>query len=672
VEAFGEPRIQYHGRQENRGKAACLNFGIRRARGEYVAYLDDDDLWYPHHLSVLTDALDANPDCGVAYSDLYAVVSLKGEAGRRIPLEKRICVCRDYNRLLMFHFNHTLHVSLVHRKDLALRAGGYDESVRVMIDWNLTRKLSFYTDFLHVQQTTGEYYQPICSSDRISDLEREDPERYRQNLRRIRADLPPEPWPKVRKVALVHPIGRWDERARARVRYFADRLDYPCRIVLVNTSPALTEAECRRGLGPLGELKHLSILTAPAESALHEAYLTGARSVEAELYYLPSQAVDLEAGLRLIRGLCQMQASECRAVRWLDDQAGGSPYDVLVRRDVLFSVAPPSGPEAWPGCQTVPPGWLPELLSADLLLCLARECERDGDYGAAQRCLEGISGLEHGGAGDPYLVQLYANVAFARGDHQRAERMCRDLIAAGYGADNWVRLGQILQRRGRHQEALEAYRRGLEGIGIRDEDVASSAFPFACPVDFDAFRAMLGRGESLAALGRAVEAARSLRMASRLRANSARPHVAFGQLLLSHGELDAAEEAFHLAEARERDPRDARVEAGFAAAAEKRGDLREAYRWQLEGLARRPDDDGLLEDAVRLAGRLGRTDEVARLCAEFLGYRPAHVPALEGLAEAWRTLGRQQDAEELSARVAVLREEGATALAQEHGSSPSD
>ncbi|MHC4481405.1 MAG: glycosyltransferase family 2 protein, partial [Planctomycetota bacterium] len=120
VEAFGEPRIQYHGRQENRGKAACLNFGIRRARGEYVAYLDDDDLWYPHHLSVLTDALDANPDCGVAYSDLYAVVSLKGEAGRRIPLEKRICVCRDYNRLLMFHFNHTLHVSLVHRKDLAL------------------------------------------------------------------------------------------------------------------------------------------------------------------------------------------------------------------------------------------------------------------------------------------------------------------------------------------------------------------------------------------------------------------------------------------------------------------------------------------------------------------------------------------------------------------------
>ncbi|MHC4591189.1 MAG: glycosyltransferase family 2 protein, partial [Planctomycetota bacterium] len=115
VESFQDPRIVYIQRPENKGKAACLNLGLERARGRYIAYLDDDDLWYPNHLSALTRALDDNPSAGVAYSDLYAVVFLRGENGRRIPIEKRVCVCRDYNRMLMFHFNHTLHVSLVHR-----------------------------------------------------------------------------------------------------------------------------------------------------------------------------------------------------------------------------------------------------------------------------------------------------------------------------------------------------------------------------------------------------------------------------------------------------------------------------------------------------------------------------------------------------------------------------
>ncbi|MHC5033496.1 MAG: glycosyltransferase family 2 protein, partial [Planctomycetota bacterium] len=307
VESFQDPRITYINRPENTGKAACLNLGLERARGRYIAYLDDDDLWYPNHLSALTRALDDNPRVGVAYSDLYAVGFLKGESGRRIPIEKRVCVCRDYNRMLMFHFNHTLHVSLMHRRELALKAGGYDESIRVVIDWDLTRKLSFYTDFLHVRETTGEYYEAIQDSDRISDLQRQDRARYRQNLRRIRADLPPEPWPMVEKVAVVFPLASWhDEAALAKVRYFTDKLDYPCRIVLVNRDPDCTPDDCQRALGPLAELGNLSMCSVAAGSALHEAYMAGARSIDADFCYLPSDALCATAGLRLIKALCLM------------------------------------------------------------------------------------------------------------------------------------------------------------------------------------------------------------------------------------------------------------------------------------------------------------------------------------------------------------------------------
>ncbi|MCK4375153.1 MAG: glycosyltransferase family 2 protein, partial [Candidatus Brocadiae bacterium] len=315
VEGFGDPRISYFNRPENRGKAACLNFGLERARGQYVAYLDDDDIWYPNHLATLAGALDDNPQMGVAYSDLYAVAFLKGEDGRRYPLEKRVVICRDYNRMLMFHFNHTLHVSLMHHRELAVRAGGYDESIRVMIDWDLTRKLSFYTAFLHVRQTTGEYYQPVTGSDRISDLGRRDEEAYKRNLRRIRADLPPAPWPFVDKVAVVFPVSRWDDTAYDVIGYLLNKLDYPCRVVLVNRDPRRTREDCRRALGTLAELKNLHVESAGADGPLHEAYVAGARSVEADFYYLPSRRACLETGLRLITGLCYMAETGCDAVR---------------------------------------------------------------------------------------------------------------------------------------------------------------------------------------------------------------------------------------------------------------------------------------------------------------------------------------------------------------------
>ena len=55
VAALGDDRVRLISAPENRGKAACLNDGLRQARGDYIAYLDDDDVWYPDHLERLGD-----------------------------------------------------------------------------------------------------------------------------------------------------------------------------------------------------------------------------------------------------------------------------------------------------------------------------------------------------------------------------------------------------------------------------------------------------------------------------------------------------------------------------------------------------------------------------------------------------------------------------------------
>jgi glycosyltransferase involved in cell wall biosynthesis len=60
VASFRDPRVRWHNLEANSGsQAAPVNAGHALARGEYIAYLGHDDLWLPHHLGTLVEALDA-------------------------------------------------------------------------------------------------------------------------------------------------------------------------------------------------------------------------------------------------------------------------------------------------------------------------------------------------------------------------------------------------------------------------------------------------------------------------------------------------------------------------------------------------------------------------------------------------------------------------------------
>jgi len=64
--------------QENQGSVAARNATLQKARGDYVAFMSDDDLWLPDKLSRQVVAMEANPDAGLCYGRCL-VVTAEGE-----------------------------------------------------------------------------------------------------------------------------------------------------------------------------------------------------------------------------------------------------------------------------------------------------------------------------------------------------------------------------------------------------------------------------------------------------------------------------------------------------------------------------------------------------------------------------------------------------------------
>jgi glycosyltransferase involved in cell wall biosynthesis len=70
VEGYPDPRIRLLSRTERGpGGYAARNLGIGEARGDWIAFLDADDLWYPQHLRVLSGLIaTAAPDVVCVFS----------------------------------------------------------------------------------------------------------------------------------------------------------------------------------------------------------------------------------------------------------------------------------------------------------------------------------------------------------------------------------------------------------------------------------------------------------------------------------------------------------------------------------------------------------------------------------------------------------------------------
>lgn len=83
IQSFADPRIRWFTHEVNRGLSATRNTGIANARGEYIAFLDDDDECTPNRLADQVSILESNPEIGMVYGWIEEINDTTGI--RRVP-----------------------------------------------------------------------------------------------------------------------------------------------------------------------------------------------------------------------------------------------------------------------------------------------------------------------------------------------------------------------------------------------------------------------------------------------------------------------------------------------------------------------------------------------------------------------------------------------------------
>jgi len=117
------------------GRAAIArNRTAAGARGEVLAFLDDDDLWRPDHLKGLAAAF-ADPAVGFAYRDCAVIREAVGADGARRDLD-RLEIARDWDPEMMRDNDYLPPSTWGVRRSLFEELGGFDESFEFSEDWD--------------------------------------------------------------------------------------------------------------------------------------------------------------------------------------------------------------------------------------------------------------------------------------------------------------------------------------------------------------------------------------------------------------------------------------------------------------------------------------------------------------------------------------------------------
>lgn len=147
IKTIIDDRLYYYKLDRNYGAGYARNFGIKKAKGEFIAFQDSDDIWHKTKLEKQMSLLSSLPS-------EYAVVfcSLKTDYGKGIIPCPSLKITNGYLFKKLKKVNFISTQTILCKKKVLLEVGGFDESLPAVEDWDLALKISKLYKIAHLKE----------------------------------------------------------------------------------------------------------------------------------------------------------------------------------------------------------------------------------------------------------------------------------------------------------------------------------------------------------------------------------------------------------------------------------------------------------------------------------------------------------------------------------------
>ena len=154
VRKYGD-RIQYF-YKPNGGQASALNFGIARARGEIIAFLDGDDYWLPGKVQRVAGEFEKHPEAGMVYHNFLC----KRDSAPDLLPDTGVAGVSGFlsdNRKSLLGYDLYPSATLAFRRTVLQRLLPVPESLIVQADAHLSACVIFVAPIVYIDQPLTVY-----------------------------------------------------------------------------------------------------------------------------------------------------------------------------------------------------------------------------------------------------------------------------------------------------------------------------------------------------------------------------------------------------------------------------------------------------------------------------------------------------------------------------------
>lgn len=152
ISSIKDPRVSLIHQEKHINGAAARNTGIRASKGEYIAFLDDDDTWIKNKIEKQIDIFNKNPDVGLVTTGVYykyvkenitytSIPNVNGDVSKEILISN----CIGGTQVMV-------------KKYILDKVGGFDEKLKALQDYELWIRVCQFTKVATVNSPCINYF----------------------------------------------------------------------------------------------------------------------------------------------------------------------------------------------------------------------------------------------------------------------------------------------------------------------------------------------------------------------------------------------------------------------------------------------------------------------------------------------------------------------------------